>query len=117
MIKYWKKFFSLNLAATAANLMIELNILFLQSEVKDEIYNNNKELDKDSTVNCILDDAAFHNWSITNKKIESSKGRFNISRLGGMLSQINPIEYVINLMKRKFQTLENKTKIDALNAL
>ena len=48
-----------------------------------------------------MDDAAFHGAAFSMRDFENSCGNVYLTHLGGMISQINPCEYIIKALRRK----------------
>ena len=48
-----------------------------------------------------MDDAAFHGSAFSMRDFENSCGNVYQTHLGGMISQINPYEYIINALRCK----------------
>ena len=46
-------------------------------------------------------DAAFHGSAFSLRDFENSCGNVYLTHLGGMISQINLFEYIINALRRK----------------
>ena len=48
-----------------------------------------------------MDNAAFHGAAFSMRDFENSCGNVYLTHLGGMISQINPYEYIINALRCK----------------
>ena len=62
-------------------------------------------------------DAAFHGSALSMRDFENSCGNVYLTHLGGMISQINPCEFIINALRRKYNRSSNATKEEALESL
>ncbi len=46
-------------------------------------------------VNIVMDEASFYGLSKSMSDFESSDGNVSLTHLGGMISQLSPVEYII----------------------
>jgi hypothetical protein len=65
----------------------------------------------------VVDDAAFHGSAFSMRDFENSCGNVYLTHLGGMITQINPFEYIINALRRKYNRLPNATIEEAFDSL
>jgi Flp pilus assembly CpaF family ATPase len=63
---------------------------------KDLILDSEK--DKDKNINILSDDVAFHGSTFSIRDFENSTGNVDLTHISGMISQINPYEYIINVL-------------------
>ena len=68
-------------------------------------------------VNIVMDDASFYGLSKSMSDFESSDGNVSLTHLGGMISQLSPVEYIINGVRKRFKKLPNKTKKGSMHAI
>ena len=64
-----------------------------------------------------MDNAAFHDSSFSMRYFENSCGNVYLTHLGGMISQINPFEYIIKALRCKYNRLPNATIEEAFDSL
>lgn len=64
-----------------------------------------------------MDDAGFHGFGKSMVEFENSEGNVSLTHLGGMISELLPIEYCINGLRKRYNKLPNKTDVESMEAL